>query len=173
MLKEQIAARLETAFSHYGFAEPSVSQLKTACNVSLRTLYKHYPSKEIMTVAALEYRHKRYMTFLLGKSESSGTARITQTFEKLNQWMTEFAPNGCMSLNALAAFPENTDIKAAVMQHKHDVRVLLGEQAQRPDLSMALFLLHEGVSSVWPILGYDAIESAKHSIKQMMDIRKQ
>ena len=65
MLKEEIAASLELAFSHYGFAEPSVAKLKTACNVSLRTLYKHYPSKEAMIVAALQHRHQRYLTFLL------------------------------------------------------------------------------------------------------------
>ncbi|MEF1262780.1 TetR/AcrR family transcriptional regulator, partial [Vibrio harveyi] len=40
MLKEQIAANLEQAFSELGFAEPSVAQLKAACGVSLRTLYK-------------------------------------------------------------------------------------------------------------------------------------
>lgn len=34
MLKEQIAASLEQAFSELGFAEPSVAQLKTACGVS-------------------------------------------------------------------------------------------------------------------------------------------
>ena len=31
MLREQIAASLEDTFSQHGFAEPSVSQLKTAC----------------------------------------------------------------------------------------------------------------------------------------------
>ena len=65
MLREQIAASLEVAFSQQGFAEPSVAQLKTACGVSLRTLYKHFPSKEAMIVGALEYRHQRYLDFLL------------------------------------------------------------------------------------------------------------
>lgn len=168
-LKAQIAASLEAAFSQYGFAEVSVSQLKTACNVSLRTLYKHYPSKESMIVAALTHRHQRYLAFLADPSVNDGEEAILAVFERLNQWMAEFAPHGCMSLQALAAFPDNLEIKAAVSQHKNEVRILLGQQAQRPDLATALLLLHEGVSNVWPILGDESIESAKFSIQQMME----
>ena len=168
-LKAQIAASLEAAFSQYGFAEASVSQLKTACNVSLRTLYKHYPSKESMIVAALTHRHQRYLTFLADPSVNNGEEAILSVFERLNHWMADFAPHGCMSLQALAAFPDNLEIKAAVSQHKNEVRILLGQQAQRPDLATALLLLHEGVSNVWPILGDESIESAKLSIQQMME----
>lgn len=168
-LKAQIAASLEAAFSQYGFAEASVSQLKTACNVSLRTLYKHYPSKELMIVAALTHRHQRYLTFLADSSINDGKEAILAVFERLNHWMAEFAPHGCMSLQALAAFPDNLEIKAAVSQHKNDVRLLLAQRAQRPNLATALLLLHEGVSNVWPILGYASIESAKLSIQQMME----
>ena len=77
-----------------------------------------------------------------------------------------------MSLSALAAFPENEEIKTAVAKHKDDVRILLGEQAMRPDLATALFILHEGVSSVWPIMGYSSIESANGVIKQIMEQSK-
>ena len=72
IVKEKIAASLEKAFSQYGFAEPSVPQLKNACEVSLRTLYKYYPSKEAMIVAALEHRHQRYLSFLLEESIPGG-----------------------------------------------------------------------------------------------------
>lgn len=168
-LKAQIAESLEAAFSQYGFAEASVSQLKTACNVSLRTLYKHYPSKELMIVAALTHRHQRYLAFLADARIKDGKEAILAVFERLDQWMTEFAPHGCMSLQALAAFPDNLEIKAAVSQHKSDVRLLLAQRAQRPHLATALLLLHEGVSNVWPILGYESIESAKLSVQQMME----
>lgn len=165
-LKAKIAESLEAAFSQYGFVEASVSQLKTACNVSLRTLYKHYPSKEVMIVAALTHRHQRYLAFLADSSINDGIEAILAVFERLNHWMAEFAPHGCMSLQALAAFPDNLEIKAAVSQHKNDVRLML---AQRPHLATALLLLHEGVSNVWPILGYESIESAKLSVQQIME----
>tara|TARA_R110002153_G_scaffold124543_6_gene270998 strand:- start:19314 stop:19838 length:525 start_codon:yes stop_codon:yes gene_type:complete len=167
MLKEKIVANLEKTFSQYGFAQPSVAQLKEACNVSLRTLYKHYPSKETMIIAALEYRHKRYIAFLMNGSGSTGIESILHIFEKLDRWMAEFAPHGCLSVNAIAAFPENKVMKEAVSRHKLEVRGLLDQLSQREDLSTELFLLHEGVSSVWPTLGKTSVISAQKIIKQL------
>ncbi|RTE64559.1 TetR/AcrR family transcriptional regulator [Amphritea opalescens] len=161
MLKTQIAARLEAAFSQYGFAEPSVAQLKEACQVSLRTLYKHYPSKEAMVVAALAYRHQRYLAFLLHEHPPVGVESIIYIFNRLEQWMLEYAPHGCLSMNAIAAFPDNQQINEAVQTHKTAVHQFLAEQSQRDDLATAIFILHEGVSSAWPVLGRDAVTAAQ------------
>lgn len=167
MLKQQIAESLEQAFSEFGFAEPSVAQLKNACGVSLRTLYKHYPSKEAMIVAALEHRHQRYLRFLLEDSPSAGTDAVLHIFSQLNQWMNDFAPNGCMSMNAIAAFPEHKLILQTVQQHKEAVRNFLGEQSLRTDLATQLFLLHESVSCTWPLLGEQATDAAKQTISSL------
>ena len=167
-IKEDIAMRLEKAFSQYGFAEPSVAQLKTACNVSLRTLYRHYSSKEMMVVGALEYRHQRYLDFLLDESPPAGTAAILHIFNKLEQWMEEFAPHGCLSINAIAAFPDDPIINNLVQAHKQDVQDFLGQQSQRDDLATAIFLLHEGVSNAWPVLGKSASLSAQTVLLQLL-----
>lgn len=169
MLKEQIAASLEQAFSELGFAEPSVAKLKTACGVSLRTLYKHYPSKEAMIIGALEHRHQRYLSFLSDGSSDEGLKAIEHTFDQLERWMTDFAPNGCMSLHALAAFPEHEGIEETVENHKQQVRQFLGKQALNDNLATPLFLLHEGVSSAWPLLGRDAVSAAKQTAKQLLE----
>jgi len=168
MIKESIAASLETAFSEFGFAEPSVAKLKSACDVSLRTLYKHYPSKEEMIVAALQHRHQRYLTFLVEDAPNAGIGSIQHIFNMLGKWMLEYAPNGCMSINALAAFPENKLINETVKTHKKDVQRFLGEQSLRSDLATQLFLLHEGVSSAWPIIGDQALHSAQRSILNLL-----
>ncbi|MFZ3439839.1 TetR/AcrR family transcriptional regulator [Vibrio harveyi] len=168
MLKEQIAANLEQAFSELGFAEPSVAQLKAACGVSLRTLYKHYPSKEEMIVAALEHRHQRYLNFLLDNSPQTGLEATQHIFSKLKQWMEDYAPHGCMSMNAVAAFPEHDIINQTVKAHKEDVRHFLGKQSLRQDLATQLFLLHEGVSSAWPVLGNEALKSAQQAVLRLL-----
>ncbi|WP_409439037.1 TetR/AcrR family transcriptional regulator [Psychromonas sp. GE-S-Ul-11] len=168
MLKQQIAARLETAFSQHGFAKPSVAQLKNECEVSLRTLYKYFPSKETMIVAALEYRHQRYLAFLLENAPEPGTQCAVHIFKQLELWMHEYAPHGCLSMNAIAAFPDNSLVTAAVQQHKQDVRIFLGKQSLREESSMALFLLHEGVSSAWPLLGKSAVSAAQQTLLQLL-----
>lgn len=168
MLKEQIAANLEKAFSEFGFAEPSVAQLKVSCGVSLRTLYKHYPSKEEMIVGALQHRHQRYLKFLLVNSPEPGLSSVQHIFKMLGRWMEEYAPNGCMFINALAAFPENDFISQTVKNHKKNVRDFLGKQSLHEDLATQLFLLHEGVSSAWPVIGDEAIYSAQQTIIELL-----
>ena len=168
MLKDEIAVSLERAFSLYGFAEPSVADLKNACNVSLRTLYKYYPSKEAMIIGALGYRHQRYLAFLDQKESAGGLESILHIFNQLELWMKEYAPHGCMSMNAIAAFPDNLQINKAVKQHKQDVREFLGQKSQRDDLATVIFLLHEGVSSAWPLLGASAVISAQQALLQLL-----
>lgn len=168
MLKQQIAARLEGAFSQKGFAEPSVAQLKIACGVSLRTLYKHYSSKEAMVEAALEYRHQRYIAFLSENAPSRGIDSVLHVFNRLEQWMTEYAPHGCLSMSAVAAFPDNLQINNAVQQHKEAVRQFLGEQSLREDLATPIFVLHEGVSSAWPVFGHDVVLAAQQVLSMLL-----
>jgi len=169
MLREQIASKLEQAFSEHGFAEPSVAQLKSACGVSLRTLYKYYPSKESMIVGALEYRHQRYLDFLTEDINGlEPTERIVSMFIKLQWWMENHAPNGCMSMNAMAAFPDNSMISETVTLHKTQVRALLGEYSQREDLATALFVLHEGASSCWPLLKAEAFHASEKTITTLL-----
>lgn len=69
-------------------------------------------------------------------------------------------------MNAIAAFPDNELINQAVTQHKEQVRVLIGKQSLRDDLATPLFLLHEGVSSAWPVLGEEAVASAQNMVRK-------
>lgn len=168
-LKQQIAADLERVFSEQGFAEPSVSQIKDACHVSLRTLYKHYPSKEQMIIAALDHRHGRYINYLTEGIVHPGEEAVRILFDNLGHWMQEFAPNGCLSMNALAAFPENDDIRQGVALYKHDVSRILGERSGRKDLALELFLLHESASATWSLLGRKGLQKAQKIALSLLD----
>ncbi|WP_367180608.1 TetR family transcriptional regulator [uncultured Ruegeria sp.] len=43
-----------------GFAGPGVEALRAGADVSLRTLYKYFPSREAMVVGALRHRDRVY-----------------------------------------------------------------------------------------------------------------
>ena len=123
----------------------------------------------MMVVGALDYRHQRYLDFLLSESPSPGIASILHIFDKLEQWMKAFAPHGCMSMNAVAAFPDDTVIASSVQKHKQEVQHFLGQQSQREDLATTIFLLHEGVTSSWPVLGTHAITSAQSTLLTLLE----
>ena len=82
--------------------------------------------------------------------------------------MQQYAPNGCLSINALSAFPEDEVISSAVQNHKNEVKQLLGEQSLNASIASSLFLLHEGVSSAWPVTGDEALLAAKQSILKLI-----
>lgn len=167
MVKDEIAGRLEIAFSQHGFAQMSVAELKVASGVSLRTLYRYYPSKESMVIGALEHRHQRYLG-LLDNELSSGVDAVIAIFDALARWMSTDAPNGCLSMNAFSAYPDNDEVHAAVQQHKEQLVQLFAQRSARPDLAMALFLIHEGVSLAWPTMGEQAVVSAKDMIRKLL-----
>ncbi len=159
--KEQIASSLEQAFNTRGFAEPSVVELKKVAGTSLRTLYRYFPSKEAMVIGALNYRHDRYLSFLAENEPLPGKKSIIHLFDRLAVWMTTDAPNGCLYLNALASFPGNKDVRDATVQYKQELIKVLGRRSGLNNLAHELFLLHEGASAAWPIVGIQAIHSAK------------
>lgn len=159
-MKEEIAARLEVAFSELGFAEPSVARLKQACHVSLRTLYKYYPSKADMVIAALAYRHGRYVKFLEHDMPDNKILALKHCFVRLHHWMQESAQNGCLSIQAISTFPSSDEIRSAVAQHKADILELFTRLAESEEAGLRYFLLHEGVSNAWPIIGYESVNAA-------------
>ena len=161
MIHDQIASRLEQAFSQHGFAEPSVAKLKIAAGVSLRTLYRHYPSKESMVIGALQHRHSRYLRFLADGEPDPGKESIAHLFLRLTAWMKKDAPNGCMSMSALVAFPRNSLIHDLVKHHKEEMVEVMARRSGREDLARELLLIHEGASATWPLLGMQAIHSAE------------
>lgn len=170
MNKETIATKLEAAFDKYGFAEPNVAQLKKECDVSLRTLYKYYPSKEAMIIGALEYRHRRYIRYLKENLPENDAEAINYIIEKLHFWMQEHASKGCMSLHAMAAFPNNPLIYQAVSEHKNEIYKFLVNQSKTRELASALYLIHEGISSAWPVIGNESIETAKRVVTTLLEV---
>lgn len=121
-------------------------------------------------MAALENRHQRYLHFLADGLLETGEATIAQIFERLGQWMQNDAPNGCMSVSAIAAYPDNPAITQTVTTHKNQVQAFLGamshpEPEQQQHFAGPLFLLHEGVSSSWPVVGNSVIATALLTIQ--------
>lgn len=157
--KDDIASRLESAFSTYGFTQPNVALLKAQTGTTLKTLYKYYPSKEDMIIGALTHRHKRYLDFLAHECPQNTEAAAHHVFKRLAVWLGTYAPNGCMSLQALASYPNNADIITAVNDHKADVLRWLYALTGKDSLANRLFVLHEGMSAAWPTMGEKSLHA--------------
>lgn len=166
--KNDIAARLENAFSVNGFTQPNVASLKEQTGTTLKTLYKYFPSKEAMIIGALTHRHQRYLSFLAADCPDDMKAAVKHVFSRLALWLKQYAPNGCMSLQALSSYPNYTQVTTAVNTHKADVRQWLYDLTQSESLSHSLFIMHEGMSAAWPTMGEQALTTTQAMLDQTL-----
>ncbi|MEM8812162.1 MAG: TetR/AcrR family transcriptional regulator [Pseudomonadota bacterium] len=159
-IRTKIAGDLDRQFSALGFAEQGVQSLRAGADVSLRTLYKYFPSREAMILGALEHRDKAYFEWLTG-GPIDGVEHVLHPIVKLGEWLENVANTGCLFMTALADHPNNDAIAEAVRAHK----ARLADEFRRrlrtiaPDrrtdhLAETLFLLHEGMTQTARLHGH-------------------
>lgn len=157
--KLRIARNLDRQFAEMGFATQGVEALREGADVSLRTLYKYFPSREEMVVGALEYRDAAYFDWISG-GPADGIDHVLYPLKRLGDWLEEVANTGCLFMNALAAYPESPAIRKAVLSHKSRLENAFRERLHHvaPDrdtgeLAQSLFLLHEGLTETARLRG--------------------
>lgn len=157
--KQRIASDLERSFAEAGFAEQGVEALREQADVSLRTLYKHFPSREAMIIGALEHRDVAYFDWLKGGPDT-GADHVLYPLVRLGDWLGQVANTGCLFLNALAQYPDSAAIGEVVRDHKarlaDEFRLRLARVAPGRDLAAlarTLFILHEGMTEVSRLQG--------------------
>lgn len=159
-LRETIAARLEAAFERRGFAEPGVAELRAAADVSLRTLYRHFPSRDAMMLAALERRHTRYLAFVFDGLPGEGDAALEAAFARVGDWMEGSAAKGCLFLAAVAAKPESGELAALLARHKAEVAARLASASGLAGREAELAVIHEGLTATHAHMGPAAVHAA-------------
>jgi len=157
----KIAAGLEQAFARHGFAEPSVEALRDAAGVSLRTLYKYTPSRDMMVRSALEYRHQRYIAHLFDGLSEDRAAALTEMIERVAGWMLQEATHGCLFHAAVASAPHDPELRALLQRHKAEVADRAVAATGLTGREVDLTLIIEGLTQSWPLYREAAVESAQ------------
>lgn len=164
--KQKIAQALHQQFSELGFTDLGVEALRAGANVSIRTLYKHFPSREAMIVGALEHRDRVYFEWLAG-GPAEGIDHVLYPLVRLGDWLNDISNTGCLFMNALAEHPASEAIASVVKAHKsklaNEFQSRLDRIAPHQDTRHAadtLFLLHEGLTDVARLRGPAAASHA-------------
>jgi AcrR family transcriptional regulator len=130
--------------------------------VARKTLYRYYPTKEALVVAALERRDKRWMQWFIGATSASTDPgeRLLSIFPALRSWFESETFHGCAFLNAAGETGDAaSEIRAVARMHKQRLRSYLAElvQAVQPPAATLLadqfLLLIDGAISVALVSG--------------------
>lgn len=156
--RDQIVKTAYQLFKENGFYATGVDLIMRSSNVSKRTLYKYFPTKNDLIVAVLEeYRslYRQHIEALLSSVKGDSRDKINAIFQDATNWFGDTNFHGCLAVNAMGEFAnKNQAIEQACLCFKHWELNMLNSLTrelddQQPDkLAYKLFVLLEGMSSI-------------------------
>lgn len=161
-IKTRVLDAADALFYAHGVQAVGMDRIREASGVSLKRLYRHFPSKGALVEAYLRRRDRRSRAALeeYVATRSTPEDQILAVFDWLYTWFAQPDFRGCAFNNAFGELgADSAAVAAAVYDHKAAVRqYLLGlvqaTCAADPD-SMAgqLVVLLDGATSVAAVAG--------------------
>lgn len=152
--REQIIEVAVDLFYKNGFNATGVEKIRETANISKKTLYNHFKSKDELILTVLRRRDEQFRNDFMRGVESIGktpAARLEAVFDAADIWFNSKDFCGCMFINASAEFTDADNpfhiVSAEHMRLMLDYIVELAQdaKAKNPDkLAEQIFLLIEG-----------------------------
>jgi AcrR family transcriptional regulator len=146
--RERILRTAHVLFYREGIRSTGVDRIIAEAGVTKMTFYRHYPSKNDLIVAFLDYRHRIWMTWFQDALQRHGNSPLAIA-PVLQEWFTDPAFRGCAFINALGEVgPSMPGVVQRVIQHKAKLRNviegLLPNDCERKTLASAIAMAIDG-----------------------------
>ena len=169
----EVAAAL---FHQHGYNGVGVDTIIEQAGVAKTTLYRHFPTKVDLIVAALRHEDEDFRVAMRSYVESKSTEpvdRLLATFDYLATWLRGTKFYGCPFMSAASEYSDSRDqVFREAQMHKKLVLAYFEElahaiNAENPGrLGSTINLMHEGAIAVSQITGNeDAAHEAKAAAK--------
>lgn len=179
---DQLLDSAMALFYRQGFHATGVDQLSQEAQLTKKTLYRYFPTKEALVQAALRQRDHCFMDGLRSRLEASPVAeRPLAYLDFIESWTREPGFHGCAFINAAAEYPDLADLSHAVAaEHKQGLRDYLAQVCSEAGLAeptqaaAQLFLLGEGLTVAAQVSGPDEglLAQARAMAGQMLGKRR-
>ena len=172
-----IISAAETLFDQNGFAETGMDAIRDVAGASLKTIYKYYPSRDLLIGAVLQHRHDRYLEDLSNTIPGDGGPDVVlHIFDHLDEWFERHGARGCLFFRALSAYPQSEPVKNAVVDFKNryraSIRRIVSRAGMEPveDIAQVLFVLAEGATASAATLGTEkAVACAQAAARSFIE----
>lgn len=129
--REQLVSVAFGLFYRYGVHAIGINRVIAESGVAKKTLYNHFPSKEALVAATVEYRDRQFSSWIEGRTQLApdGQSAILALFDALDDWFNEREKlihpfHGCYFINVSAEFSDlNHPVHQQCASHK---RAMLG-----------------------------------------------
>lgn len=157
--REHLVEVAQQLFYREGIKGTGIDTVLEHANISKRTLYNHFKSKDELVIATLQRRDDEFMNMLkAGVKKYAGQqqgnvlfAKPLAFFDAIGEWTTSSQFSGCMFINASAEFPrQDHPIHVICTMHKRLVIQYVEELLEplqltdKHDLALQFAVLADG-----------------------------
>ncbi|MFZ8756351.1 TetR/AcrR family transcriptional regulator [Microbacterium sp. HMH0099] len=175
--RQRIVDAADTLFYGRGIGQVGMDAVRDAAGVSLRALYKAFPSKDDLVMAVLEKRHALWTSGVTAAVEAidDDRGRLLAVYDYLAGWFEEADFRGCGFINAFGELgAANADVARTVREHKAEfqryVARLVNDAGAPGTLAPQLAILAEGAQTTAAIAGTpDAARHARAAAVTLID----
>lgn len=119
--KQKVLFTAHDLFYADGIRATGIDKIIAQAQVTKTTFYRHFPSKNSLIIAYLEYRHVLWLDWfkqIINQHNDLADGIATAMFE----WFKQDSFRGCAFVNSLSEISaELPEVKALVSEHKQDV----------------------------------------------------
>eukprot|EP00913_Durusdinium_trenchii_P013414 g12595.t1 len=122
--RQRILETAERLFYAEGVRAVGIDRIIAEADVAKMTLYNHFPSKDDLILAVLEYREKKFDALFekwMKKHTKAGMDRLEAFFAALKDWFRSSGFRGCMFINSFAELAD-ADHAASQFAAQHKER---------------------------------------------------
>lgn len=177
--RDALVARSEDLFDRFGFHGTGIDRVVNESGVARMTLYKHFPTKNVLVRAVLERRDARYwehMESATARLSVSGAHPVLAVFDALAEWLDGPGSQGDMLIKAMGEFAgHDVAVAGDAAFRKKKAGPWMRERLEAAGIADAearswdLVLLMEGASALAPVVGGAAAAGqARHAAAALL-----
>ena len=175
--RDLVIATADRLYNLRGIQSVGMDALRDASGVSLKRLYRLFPSKEVIVEEVLRSRHERWMASVSEAVGAANTPReqLLAIFDYLSEWFGDNEFRGCGFINSFGELGGTVESLAGIVRdHKADfqayVATLVKDAGGPAWLGPQLAILAEGAQTTAAIAGTtQAAADARRAAEILMD----
>ncbi|BCT18917.1 TPA: TetR/AcrR family transcriptional regulator [Enterobacter asburiae] len=174
-VRDKILLAAHDLFYSTGFRATGVDTLIKASNVTKVTFYRHFPSKSLLILAYLNYRHEIWINWFestLRRHLDQGEIPADAISATLYEWFISPDFHGCAFINASAEAKSEdieNEIKEICRSHKSETKKIIALLTKSADERVVneIMLLIDG-AIIHAQMGMDS-ETVRHVLKKGLE----
>ncbi len=149
--RDRILLTAHDLFYRDGIRATGIDKIIAASGVAKVTFYRHFPSKNDLIFAFLEYRHQRWIAWFsdaLKRHGGHSGGGLSPLIPALTEWFGDPVFRGCAFINSVAELGELDEVVEISKRHKLDMATVIADllppSGEQANIAQAISMAVDG-----------------------------